>query len=211
MQRLEEMRIENAALHDKISILKQQRGGGLFEGVDKNYTAEIELTKAKVLDAEQQTAALKKELSNLIKKQEEMQRKIESEKSLLNTSLLPILKHEETVTQAFYERLLTKFGEIPDIEISLLKELVSTVQKKRKAVADETEESQRIARLIKFNKAQTKTDEQTTPRAENITDRKPSDVFDDPLPCVGLSVAKRRGRRRVTFQPRKADSVAVLD
>lgn len=211
MARLEEMQLENAALHDKVSVLKQQRGmGDAVSDGEKNYATEIELTKSKVAAAEQETVILKKELSALIKQQEELQRKIETEKAILSGSLAPVLKHEEMITQAFYERLLQKFEEIPDVEVTLLKELVTTVQKKRKAVADETEENQRISRLIKFNKARNSEGGAVSGSdkpADN--EKRTSDVFENPLPCTDMTPAKRRGRRRVTFPAKR--SSAVLD
>lgn len=205
MRRLQDIQAENAQLHERINILKQQRAHPDATSESREVdlcSGEIESFKNKLASEEQEIIALKRQLSYLIQRQEEFQRQIEEEHAQLSHVLLPSLRQAEEETSRFYDKLLAQFEGSTDFDLSHLRQLVQKVEAKRKVIADEIDESQRIQRHIRYTKAQAET---STPMVRADPD---STVFENPLPCLTVSAESMRRRRRATVclrRQRKAD------
>ena len=207
MQQLQELQIENAALHDRISILKQQRSqyDASADAADPDScAAEIQAAKLQLDSEDQQTLALKRQLAKLIERQEQIQREIEEENSQLSRVAIPALRREEDETTRFYDDLLSKFEASKGTDTARLRDLVRTVEAKRKAVAAELDEHQKIMRLIRYNKAQTAATPPAPAQTPSPARERDTDVFDNPLPCLGVAP---RERRRVSVCARRNKSL----
>ena len=209
MQQLQELQIENAALHDRISLLKQQRTqyDASADTTDPDScAAEIQAAKLQLDNEDQQTLSLKRQLAKLIERQEQIQREIEEENSQLSRVAMPALHREEDETTRFYDDLLSKFEASKGTDTARLRDLVRTVEAKRKAVAAELDEHQKIMRLIRYNKAQTAPTAPTSPaptQTPSSAREQDADVFDNPLPCLGVAPSAPRERRRVSVCARR--------
>jgi chromosome segregation ATPase len=220
---LQRLQIENAALQERISSLKQQGGEtdtASDDSENESYASEIASIKERITAEQQETSDLKRELSQLIRTQEEFQRRIEAENSLVATTLVPLLKSEEQLTQEFYSSLLSKCQAVEGIDFAALKALVDGVQLKRKALSDATDENQKIHRLIVLSRAQN-ADRPILAPALALPKQQPVDgqrrlsgtmslgAIDVAAPARtearGAQTAQARGpRRRVTFKPKEA-------
>jgi hypothetical protein len=226
-EQLQRLQVENAALHERISDLKRQtteQDSSPDDSESEAYAAEISALKAQIVCEQQETLKLKQELTELIKCQEALQARIETDSALVVGTLTPLVQREEQETQAYYDRLLAKCATIPGVDVPVLRELVAGVQQKRKILADATAENQKIHRLIALNRAQL-TDAGVPPPQQERQQRGVSvapmpgktakvsasptvDVFENPLPCLAENApAAGPGgtrRRRVLFKGRDA-------
>jgi hypothetical protein len=137
---------------------KQQGGDGdssVENSESESYAAEIASMRERISAEQRETAELKRELHALIGTQEELQRRIEEETSVLSSTLAPLLQTEEAQTQSFYDSVLANCEGIDGIDLRQLRALVDGAQTKRRAVSDVTDENQKIHRLIGLNRAQT--------------------------------------------------------
>jgi hypothetical protein len=207
---LQRLQIENASLYERIAMLKQQRSESdapLDESLQASYAAEIAGYKSQLIVEERETGELKRELARLIKVQEEMQRRIESDNATITGMMLPQLRYEEQQTEQFYNSLLAKCANTPGIDVVALKALVEAVQAKRRTVAEETEANQKVIRLIRFNQAQLKGVE-AKPAEPPHKEEKPGhrlsapaaqSPFTNPIPALAVSSPLPKQRKRVTF------------
>jgi DNA repair exonuclease SbcCD ATPase subunit len=224
-EQLQRLQIENAALHERISELKRQNSEqDAFpdDSESEAYAAEISALKAQIVVEQQETSKCKQELAELIRHQEELQAQLEIESTLVVGTLVPHVQREEQETQSYYDLLLSKCAQIPEIDIAALRELVETVQLKRRSLADATAENQKIHRLIALHQAQLSDPAPTPiikPSNPTVSSRQPqigltpsTDVFENPLPCLVTEAASTpvtgvggtHRRRRVLFKGKDA-------
>jgi hypothetical protein len=209
-EHLQRLQIENATLHDRIATLTQQSGDSESSAEDSEseaYGAEIASIKDRISAEQQETAGLKRQLHLLIRTQEDLQRLVEEENSLLTSALEPLLRKEEAETQRFYGSVLAKCDGIDGIDFQQLKALVDGVQTKRKAVSDATDENQKIHRLIGLNKAQT--DRPAMPQPTALPAVRPQQVALGGIERPALGTGRGSPnvqRRRVSFKPKGEDA-----
>jgi chromosome segregation ATPase len=202
-EQLQRLQIENATLQERIASLKQQGGDGDSSAEDsesESYAAEIASIRERISAEQRETAELKRELHTLISTQEELQRRIEEETSVLSSTLAPLLQAEEAQTQSFYDSILAKCEGIDGIDLRQLRALVDGVQTKRRAVSDATDENQKIHRLIGLNRAQTE-----RPTMPPQPTGAPQPIALGPIERASpgpSSPSPKAERRRVSFKPK---------
>jgi hypothetical protein len=158
---------------------------------------EIAETKERIAIEEQEIVDLKRELGKLIREQEELQIRSQEDSGIIAATLVQALEHEEEEIQKFYSLVLGHCEGIPKKEFELLASLIYVVQNKRKVVADETEQNQRILRLIRFHKTNRGPDQNT--EEFSLPLQEPA-TFDNPLPCLSQAMAPKRVRKKITFR-----------
>jgi hypothetical protein len=219
-EQLQRLQIENAALHARISELKRQsseQDAFPDDAESESYAAEISALKAQILVEQQEMTKHKQDLAELIRRQEELQAQLETDSAMVVGTLTPLVQREEQETQAYYDLLLAKCTQIPEVDGAELRELVTAVQLKRKSLANATAENQKIHRLIALHRAQVADPApDSRPAGPAVQSRQtkvaaaPSvNVFDNPLPCLGteamaIGAGGTQRRRRVLFKGKES-------
>jgi hypothetical protein len=212
LARLQDLQLENSKLHSKLSLLKEN-GASPELPVDAVRQAsidqEIRELKERIGMEEQETVELRRELTRLINEQEDLQLKIQEDNALIATKLLAELGNEESQTAEFYRSVLNHCHGIPKNEYELLSRLMDVVQKKRKVVAEEIEQNQKVMRLIRFQGGKVPSDPfpgvvsghslASCPEREIELLAEGPSFFENPLPCLGEAMLPKKIRKRITF------------
>lgn len=211
---------ENLTLYDEVTTLRQQKnakenreaeddlsvnanndktGNNTGEAKDSNeQQKEVNIEdQIQMLIEEQKKEEVnrsnsQKKLQELMQKMKSLQESIDQQNILIQRNLVPQLHNKESSLEEYYKNLIDSCSKHPNLDVDKLRDLVNQYITKSKEVFDETEEIEKLHRLIQYNEPHYSADDEA----------QEEDSFENPLPCFSSqppSLEEARTRRRVSF------------
>lgn len=153
---------------------------------------QIQMLIAEQKKEETNRSAAQRKLQETMQKTKSLQDSIDQQNLAIQHKILPQLHNEEIALQEYYKKLIESCSNHPNLDVEKLKTLVNNFVTKSKEVYDETEEIEKLQRLIQYNE----------PHYKAAEENQEEDEFENPLPCFSSqppSLEEARTRRRVSF------------
>ena len=160
------------------------------KGLSVEEQIQMLIEQQKKEEANRSTA--QKKLQETMQKTKSLQDSIDQQNLELQHTLLPKLHNEELALEEYYKRLIESCSSHPNLDIDKLKNLVDQFVAKSKEVFEETEEIEKLHRLIQYNEPHYQPNEEAQEEEE----------CENPLPCFSsqpTTLEEARTRRRVSF------------
>jgi uncharacterized coiled-coil DUF342 family protein len=196
---------KNTELHNRLTLLKQQSTESRESSElvrQPSIEREVRELKERIAEEERETMDLKRELVRLMKEQEDLQLRIQKDNAVFEAGLIPELAKEESLTTEFYKSVLESCRGIRKSEYEILSGMIEVVQRKRKAVAEASDENRKVSRLIHFHGGGVRQDalpmSLPCPGVGPLIEERPD--FGNPLPCFGATMEQKRVRKKLSFK-----------
>ncbi|OHT13576.1 hypothetical protein TRFO_03337 [Tritrichomonas foetus] len=205
-EELQAIQNENIALYQQLSNLKKQKSkqdtpADQTENDESNIQLknQIESIQAQQKHEEANRAAAKKNLQEVTKKLQQLQKEVDERNNIIRNKLLPQMKEEEEKTDQYYKEIIEKYRNDPSVDIERLQNLISQIKQKSLEAFQSQEEIEKLTRLISINQISPSDNSDES----NINSLDIPYNQENPIPYLShepQSLDAARTKRRVSFK-----------